>query len=66
VIRRGKEIARVTGVSYARERVTENLAASMKPDSDSPYSVGLLHANVGGQTGPITKGPLKLLSFEPQ
>ena len=28
VIRRGKEIARVTGISYARERVTENLAAS--------------------------------------
>jgi DNA repair exonuclease SbcCD nuclease subunit len=60
VIRRGKEIARVTGISYARERVTENLAAGMKPDSDSPYSVGLLHANVAGQTGHADYAPVTL------
>ena len=60
VIRRGKEIARVTGISYARERVTENLAAAMKPDSDSPYSVGLLHANVAGQTGHEDYAPVSL------
>ena len=60
VIRRGKEIARVTGISYARERVTENLAAAMKPDSDSPYSVGLLHANVAGQTGHADYAPVTL------
>ena len=60
VIRRGKEIARVTGVSYARERVTENLAALMKPDEDSPYSVGVLHANVGGQTGHADYAPVSL------
>lgn len=60
VIRRGKEIARVTGVSYARERVTENLASSMKPDSDSPYSVGLLHANVGSQPGHADYAPVTI------
>jgi DNA repair protein SbcD/Mre11 len=60
VIRRGKEIARVTGISYARERVTENLAAGMKPDSGSPYSVGLLHANVAGQTGHADYAPVTL------
>src|SRR5688572_6236091 len=60
VIRRGKEIARVTGVSYAREKVTENLAASMKPEDGSPYSVGLLHANVGGQTGHADYAPVTL------
>jgi exonuclease SbcD len=69
VIRRGKEIARVTGVSYARERVTENLAAMMKPDEDSPYSVGVLHANVGGQAGhadyaPVTLDELKSSKFD--
>src|SRR5580765_1591643 len=32
VIRRGKEIARVTGISYVRERVTDNLAAAMHPE----------------------------------
>src|SRR5215475_11963593 len=30
VIRRGKEVAHVTGVSYTRERVTENLASGMR------------------------------------
>jgi exonuclease SbcD len=60
VIRRGKEIARVTGVSYARERVTENLAATMLAESDSPYSVGLLHANVAGQTGHADYAPVTL------
>jgi len=69
VIRRGKEIARVTGVSYARERVTENLAAAMQPQPDSPYSVGLLHANVGGQTGhadysPVTVDELAAAGFD--
>jgi DNA repair exonuclease SbcCD nuclease subunit len=60
VLRRGREIARVTGISYARERVTENLAALMKPDADAPYSVGVLHANVGGQTGHADYAPVAL------
>ena len=60
VIRRGKEVARVTGVSYARERVTDNLAASMKAESGDTYSVALLHANVGGQTGHADYAPATL------
>lgn len=60
VIRRGREVARVTGVSYARERVTDNLASTMRPDADAPYSVGLLHANVGGQAGHADYAPVTL------
>src|SRR5215471_3668194 len=60
VIRRGKEIARVTGVSYVRERVTENLAATMTPGEGSPYSVAVLHANVGGQPGHADYAPVTL------
>jgi exonuclease SbcD len=56
-IRRGKEIASVTGVSYTRERVLENLAASFKSNSTAPYSVALLHANVGGHTGHADYAP---------
>jgi DNA repair exonuclease SbcCD nuclease subunit len=68
VIRRGKEIARVSGISYTRERVTDNLAATLQPEDDSPYSVALLHANVGGQTGhadyaPVTLPELKASGF---
>src|SRR5262249_29053372 len=56
-IRRGREVASITGVSYTRERVMENLAASFKPDDSSPYSVAVLHANVGGQTGHADYAP---------
>src|SRR5262249_57024368 len=40
-IRRGREVASITGVSYTRERVMENLAASFKAGSNSPYSVAV-------------------------
>ena len=56
-IRHGKEVARITGVSYTRERVMENLAASFKPSNDSPYSLAVLHANVGGHTGHADYAP---------
>lgn len=56
-IRRGREVASITGVSYTRERVMENLAASFRPAEGSPYSVALLHANVGGNTGHADYAP---------
>src|SRR5215469_14446487 len=56
-IRRGREVASITGVSYTRERVLENLAASFKPCGNSPYSIAVLHANVGGQTGHADYAP---------
>ena len=34
ILREGREIARISGVSYAQERVTENLAKSFKPNVD--------------------------------
>ena len=60
VIRKGKEVARVTGISYLRERVTDNLAMLMRPEADSPYSVGVLHANVGAQPGHADYAPVSL------
>jgi DNA repair exonuclease SbcCD nuclease subunit len=56
-IRRGREVARITGVSYTRERVTDNLASSLKPGENAPYSVALLHANIGGNTGHADYAP---------
>src|SRR5438093_3274732 len=49
--RRGREVAQITGVSYTRERVTDNLATSFRPASDAPYSIAVLHANIGHQAG---------------
>src|SRR5262245_16975924 len=60
VIRRGKELARVTGISYARERVTEHLASAVMPHARSPFSLGLLHANAAGQTGHADYAPVTL------
>jgi DNA repair exonuclease SbcCD nuclease subunit len=57
VVRRGREIARITGVSYTRERVTENLARSFRPTSDDVYAIATLHANVGHQSGHADYAP---------
>jgi len=44
-------------VSYTRERVTDNLAASFKPTENAPYSIAVLHANVGHQSGHADYAP---------
>jgi exonuclease SbcD len=67
-IRRGREAAQITGVSYTRERVTDNLASSFKPADGAPYSIAVLHANVGRQSGhadyaPATVGELTAAGF---
>lgn len=43
----GMEIARIYGVSYGIEKVTDNLAQKFKKENDAPWSIGLLHTNVG-------------------
>jgi DNA repair exonuclease SbcCD nuclease subunit len=50
-------VAHVTGVSYARERVTDNLASSFKFAAGTPYSIAVLHANVGSQAGHADYAP---------
>src|SRR5215467_5072234 len=67
-IRRGREAAQITGVSYMKERVTDNLASSFKLAEGSPYSIAVLHANVGHQSGhadyaPATVGELASAGF---
>jgi DNA repair protein SbcD/Mre11 len=56
-IRRGRETAEITGISYTRERVTDNLASSFKPKKEAPYSIAVLHANVGHQSGHADYAP---------
>ena len=67
-IRRGRKVAQITGVSYLEERVTDNLACSFKPVYGAPYSIAVLHANVGHQSGhadyaPTTVGELLSAGF---
>jgi len=56
-LRRGREAAQITGVSYVRERVTDNLASSLKPSGGAPYAIAVLHANVGHQSGHADYAP---------
>jgi len=56
-VRRGRVVAQITGVSYVRERVTDNLASELKPAEDAPYSIAVLHANVGHQSGHAEYAP---------
>jgi len=50
VVRDGNVIATVHGISFPQEAVREDLSARFeRPDSAVP-SIGLLHANVGGDT----------------
>jgi DNA repair exonuclease SbcCD nuclease subunit len=51
VLRGGHEIARVHGRSYPRAAVTDNYAAGFRADPDAPFSIGLLHTNVGDRPG---------------
>jgi exonuclease SbcD len=51
VVRDGVEIARVHGISYGVRDVRENLASRFRKEPGSPFAIGLLHANVGGQPG---------------
>jgi len=61
VLRDGERIAEIRGISYPTRNVTENLAARFRAEgrSDVPR-IGLLHANVGDQTGHDNYAPCKL------
>lgn len=60
VARYGKEIARVYGISYGTEKVTDNLALKFRRDADAPWAIGLLHANVGGDPNHGNYAPCQL------
>ena len=47
IYRNDVEVARVYGVSYGTEQVSDNLAKAFRKEEDAPWSIGLLHANVG-------------------
>ena len=56
-LRFGREVAQIVGVSYTRERVTDNLASSFTAAPAAPYSIAVLHANIGHQAGHADYAP---------
>jgi exonuclease SbcD len=57
VLRDGREIARIHGRSYPRPAVAENFAAGMRTEPGAPFSIGLLHTNVGDRPGHANYAP---------
>ena len=51
VIKNGKTQAWIYGISYPQKEVNENLASRFKKDQEQGFAIGLLHANVGQQSG---------------
>lgn len=60
VLRDGVEVARVYGISYGTERVTENLARRFRREPDAPFAIGLLHTNVGQDANHLNYAPCEL------
>lgn len=60
VRRDGHLLATVSGISYARREVEDNLARLYARPADSPYAVGLLHCNVGGNAEHAAYSPCTL------
>ena len=55
-----EEIARVYGISFGQADVRENLARRFRREPGVPVAVGLLHANVGQDTGHDPYAPCTL------
>jgi DNA repair exonuclease SbcCD nuclease subunit len=60
VLRDGETIAHVYGMSYATQDVRTNLARMFRRDDDGPFALGLLHCNVGQDTGHEPYAPCAL------
>jgi len=64
VLKDGVEIARVWGKSYPTREVRKNLVPEYARNQKTPFAVGLLHCNLGKNTGHEPYAPCKLKDLE--
>lgn len=64
VRRHGAELARICGISFPVREVRENLAALFPRREPGPFTVGVLHANVGGNPAHDNYAPCTLADLE--
>lgn len=57
-------LAHVYGVSYGSAAVTENLAITFPSNPDGPFSIAVLHTNVGKRAGHDPYAPCSLADLE--
>ncbi len=48
IVKEGRTVARIYGISFPEQNVQENLALKFKLESSDEFAIGLLHTNVGG------------------
>jgi len=53
-------VAAISGVSFPKQDVRSNLARKLKPTSSELFQIGLLHCNVGANTGHEPYAPCEL------
>ena len=64
VIAGGREIARVSGISYPQPSVADNLSLAFRKDPGDPFTVGVLHCNVGGDVRHANYAPCTLADLD--
>ncbi len=60
LVKKGAEVARVYGISYGAEQVTDNLATQFKREGDAPWAIGVLHTNVGNDRNHLNYAPCEV------
>lgn len=60
VVRDGVTIAAVSGIGYRTRVVTENLTSGFSRHPGAPFHIGVLHCNLGGDTGHENYAPCTL------
>jgi exonuclease SbcD len=64
VIVHGCEVAQVSGISYPQPSVGENLSLGFRKHPGDPFTVGVLHCNVGGDVRHANYAPCSLADLE--
>lgn len=60
----GEAVATVSGVSFPKKDVRTNLAKNLKPGSRDLFHIGLVHCNVGTDTGHAPYAPCELSELQ--
>jgi len=60
----GEPVAAVSGISFPKSKVQTNLSKKLKPGSDHLFQIGLLHCNVGKDTGHVPYAPCELVDLK--
>ncbi len=59
----GQEVARIYGRSYPTRVVTENFVTDYVKEADAPFTIGLLHTNVDGDTNHDNYAPCRAMEL---